>query len=256
MNQHGRISMPRIVTSAEREQFQATVGAWLTVVLVVTVDVIWVVVKLLTGQGQLSGINLMIFNLGGLIIIGWLGLLASSYKLSALFALLARVTQASPVEGEEGSCDTAEKDPGRFQRAITNLWVPVTLQFWLVGWLIYASGGIVNSPYIPVPVAMMIIGQSVYHVRPIQLGANAKLRDVLIFLWRVTCFYGYPQLMFGSLLLVLAILHEYLPPTTGPAPIAETIFILQLSVSIGLYVAFIVRRVDRAAAPDARTPSS
>jgi hypothetical protein len=198
----------------------------------------------------------MIFTLGGLIIIGWLSLLASSYKLGALFALLARVTQAGPIESEEGAYDGAQEGPGRFQRAITNLWVPVTLQFWLVGWLIYASGGITNSPYIPVPVAMMIIGQSVYHVRPIQLGSDAKLHDVLVFLWRVACFYCYPQVMFGSLLLVLAILHEYLPPATGPAPIAETVFILQLSVSIGLYVAFIVRRVDRAAAPDVRTPSS
>jgi hypothetical protein len=251
VNQRDRASMPNVVTGAEREQFQAAVGAWSTVVLVAAVNLIWGVAKLLTGKGQLSGINLMIFTLGGLTIIGWLGLLTSSYRPGALFALLARTTQTGPVEGDDGLLNNgAHVGPGRFQRAISNLWVPVTFQFWLVGWLIYASGGITSSPYVPVPVAMMIIGQSLYHVRPIGLRAEAKLRDVLAFLWRVACFYGYPQLMFGSLLIALAMLHEYLPLAASPAPIAETIVIMQLSVSIGLCVAFIVRRVDRAATPD------
>lgn len=250
MKQRDRSSVPHIATSAEREQLQATVGAWSTIVLVVTVNILWVVAKLLIGEGQLSGLNLMIFTLGGLAVVGWLSLLASSYRPGALFALLAWVTQTGIDDGEESRLESASTSAGRFQRATTNLWVPVTFQFWLVGWLIYASGGITSSPYLPVPVAMMIIGQSVYHVRPIQLDTGARLRDVLIFLWRVACFYGYPQLMFGSLLIALAMLHEYHPLAISPAPIAETIFIMQLSVSIGLYVAFIVRRVDRAAAPD------
>lgn len=247
MSQRAHISTPYVVSSTERERLQATVGAWSTVILVVVVDVLWGMAKLWTGEGQLSGINLMIFTLGGLVIIGWLGLLASADKVGVLFALLEKVTQTAGTSDDgKGVLDSA--GPGRLQRAITNLWIPVTCQFWLVGWLIYASGGITSSPYIPVPVAMMIIGQSVYHVRPIQLGADAKFRDVVIFIWRVACFYGYPQLMFGSLLIALALLHEYHPLVVRPVPIAETIFIMQLSVSIGLCVAFVVRRADRSAA--------
>jgi hypothetical protein len=234
--------------SGEREQLQATVGAWSTVILVVAVNILWVTAKLWFGDGQLSSIDLMIFTLGGLIAIGWLALLASSDKVGVLFALLEKVTEAGAAEGDQRAVDTTSIGPGRFRRVITNLWIPVTFQFWLVGWLIYASGGIAGSPYLPVPVAMMIIGQSVYHVRPIELGTDAKVRDVLMFIWRVVCFYGYPQLMFGSLLIVLAMLHEYHPLMRKPVPIAETIFIMQLSVSIGLCVAFVVRRADRAAA--------
>jgi hypothetical protein len=248
VSQRVRISMPYVVSNAEREQLQATVGAWSTVILVVAVNILWGMAKLWVGEGQLSSINLMIFNLGGLIIIGWLGLLASSDKVGVLVALLEKVTQTGAAERNENALDTTVA-PGRFQQAFANLWIPVTCQFWLVGWLIYASGGITNSPYAPVPVAMMIIGQSIYHVRPIQLGADAKLRDVLIFIWRVARFYGYPQMMFGSLLIALAMLHEYHPLVTKPVPIAETIFIIQLSVSIGLCVAFVVRRADRFAAP-------
>jgi hypothetical protein len=240
--------MSYIASDSEREQIRATIGAWSTVLLVFTVNLLWAIAKLLTGEGQLSGIDLGIFTIGGLVIVGWLSLRAAGDKLEVLLGLLARVTQMSAAEGE---CAQRSRDVsrGRLQIALSNLWIPVTCQFLLVGWLIYASGGIPDSPYLPVPVAMMIIGQSVYHVPYIELRSNPRLRDVLVFLWRVIRFYGYPQLMFVSQMIGVALLQICVPLASRPVPIAETILTTQLSVSLGLCVAFVARRVDRAAAP-------
>ncbi len=99
---------------------------------------------------------------------------------------------------------------------------------------------------------MMIIGQSVYPAPSIHLGDRPTLREALVWLWRVACYYGYPQLMFGSLLVALALFQEYRPLVIKPAPVAETIFITQLSLFISICVVFVTRRADRAAAPGAR----
>jgi hypothetical protein len=248
VGQRSHISMSYVTSSSEREQLQATIGAWSTVLLIVIVDVLWVIAKVLVGEGQLSGVNLGIFTIGGLIIVGWLSLWAAAENVGVLLGLLARVTQMSTSECER-ALRGRHVSRGRFRRALSNLWIPVTCQFLLVGWLIYASGGIPDSPYLPVPVAMMIIGQSVYHVPRIELCTNPGSRDVLIFLWRVVRFYGYPQLMFVSQMIGVAVLQICEPLASRPVPIAETILTTQLSVSLGLCVAFVARRVDRAAAP-------
>jgi hypothetical protein len=248
VNQRSCMSMLHIASNAERDQLQATIGAWLTVVLVVIVNTLWVMAKLLVGHGQLSGVNLTIFTIGGLIIIGWLGLWAASDKVDTLFLLLAKVTRAGTAEGDADVLDTRDFIPGRFRCIIANLWIPVTLQFLLVGWLIYASGGITNSPYGPVLVVMMAIGQSVYHAPGIELGAEAKMRDVLIFIGRVARLYVYPQLMFMSLLIALVLLQEHHPLVTRPIPPGEMIFTLQLCIFVSMCVVFITRRTDRAMA--------
>jgi hypothetical protein len=251
VNQRSRISALHIASSTERDRLQATIGAWLTVVLVVIVNLLWVTASLLVGEAQLSAINLMIFTLGGLIIIGWLGLRAASDKVDTLVLLLARITRIGAAEGDVDALDARDVIPGRFRSFAANLWIPVTLQFLLVGWLIYASGGLTNSPYGPVLVVMMAIGQSVYHAPAIELGAEAKMRDVLVFIGRVTRLYVYPQLMFVSLLVGLVLLQEHHPLVTKPTPPAEMIFTLQLCIFVSMCVVFITRRADRAMAPGA-----
>ncbi|MFZ1153891.1 MAG: hypothetical protein WAN93_03190 [Solirubrobacteraceae bacterium] len=251
MNQRSRISALHIASNLERDRLQATIGAWLTVVLVVTVDFLWVMARLLTGKGQLSAINLLVFTLGGLVIVGWLGLRAASDKVDTLMLLLARVTRIGAAEGDIDALDARVEIPGRFRSLVANLWIPVTLQFILVGWLIYASGGLTNSPYGPVLVVMMAIGQSVYHAPAIELGAEVKMRDVLIFIGRVTRLYVYPQLMFVCLLIALVLLQEHHPLVTRPTPPGEMIFTLQLCIFVSMCVVFITRRADRAMAPGA-----
>lgn len=189
---------------------------------------------------------------------------ASSDEIHKLIVLLARAIRPGPVDDDEDFDDTDFDDvdfddvdfldardfvPRRFRRVMANLWIPVTLQFWLVGWLIYASGGLKNSPYSMVLPAMLIIGQSVYPTSPIRLGADPRPRDFLVFVWRMACYYGYPQLMFGSLLVALVLLQEYHPLVTKPAPAAETIFVTQVSIFVVMCVVFVTKRLDRAAAP-------
>jgi hypothetical protein len=245
VNSRRRISLPYVASNTVTGRMQATLAAWLTIALLVLVDAYWVTGYLFTGEGQLSTSNLLLVNTAGLLIVGWFSLLASAEETDALLALLAKPSDAP---GREPAQPAAEHpDPRGLLRVLTNLWIPVTFQFALVGGLLWASGG-PYSPFVVVPSAMVFIGQSVYRVPSIELCEQPNVRDLLLFAWRVIRFYAYPQLIFASLLGVVALLQIYHPLRTRPAPIAETMLATQLTLSIGMCVVFVARRSDRAGA--------
>jgi len=237
---------------AFHDSAKAMFGAVSTFVLLITVCLIFVFEKPLFGQNQLTPTGLDYFIKGGAGIIAWLFLRASSEEIHSLFVMLAR---AMRIGGEDDTdyLDNRDIVPRRLRRIVTNLWIPVTLQFSLVWWLIYASGGLANSPYTSVLLAMMLIGQSVYPAAPIGLGSDPRLRDFFVFIGRMARYYAYPQLMFGSLLIGLALLQQYHPMVTRPAPAAQTIFVTQVSIFVSMCVLFITRRLDRTVAPGTRS---
>lgn len=217
-------------------------GAVSTFVLLVIVCLISMFEATVFGQTQLASIGLQYFVAGGVFIIGWFILLSDSDRISALFALLAKTIRPTPPdvpdvpEGESPS-------PGRFRRIITNHWIPVTFQFLLIGWLMYASGGLV-SPYTPVIVGMMMIGQSIYPTPSIGPVGKLTVRKLLLSFWRVGCYYGYPQLLFGSVLVTVALLQKYHPLVRTLPPFSEVIFTSQLSLFISMCVVFVTRSAD------------
>jgi hypothetical protein len=163
--------------------------------------------------------------------------------LSALFILFGRVirngTAKVGVDFEDDPCI-------RVLKALTaNLWVPVTFQFVLVGWLIYASGGIMNSPYSSVPIVMMMIGQSVYAAPSIEFEGDIKVRDVVLLLGRVGRAYRYPLLMVATLYLALMVLQENHPLVTHPAPAIEIVLTTLANLFFGMCVVIVTRRADR-----------
>jgi hypothetical protein len=243
-----RVSFPHVASNTERGRMLATLGACSTFALIAIVDAFLAVAEGLAGDDRISTIDLLIFNLGGWLIVGWLGLLASSDKVDAMLVRLAKVAGEDVAGQDARPLDGGDPAPGRLALAVTNLWIPVTFMFLLAGWLVYASGGPTNSPFVSLPVTMMIIGQSVYHLPSIDLRANPTPRDLLAFGMRVLRFYAYPQLLFGLILALLCLLQVYRPIRTDPAPIAETMIATQLNLSIGMCVAFLARRFDRAAA--------
>jgi hypothetical protein len=244
-----RVSFPYVASNTVRGRMLATLGACSTFALLVIADAFLAAAEGLAGDSRISTIDLLVFNLGGWLIIGWLGLLASSDELDAMLLRLARVTREGVAEDGADPLGGPDLEPARLARVLTNLWIPVTFMFLLAGWLVYASGGPTNSPFVSLPVTMTIIGQSVYHLPAIELRANPRPRDLLAFGWHVLRFYAYPQLLFGFILVALCLLQIYRPIRTNPAPLAETMIATQLNLSIGMCVAFLARRFDRAGAP-------
>jgi hypothetical protein len=220
-------------------------GAVSTFVLLVIVCLISMFEARVFGQTQLAPIGLQYFLAGGVFIIGWFILLSDADRICGLFALLARTIRPSPPGVQLDLFKAEHASPGRFRRVITNHWIPVTFQFCLVGWLMYASGGLV-SPYTPVIVGMMMIGQSIYPTPSIGPGGGMTVRQLLLSFWRVGCYYGYPQLLFGSVLVAVALLQEYHPLVTTLPPFAEMIFTSQLSLFISMCVVFVTRSADGA----------
>lgn len=229
------------------DQVKATFGAAWTVFLLVVVDLLRPVESPVFGHAQLLWLGLVVFNAGALLLVAWFCLLGAANEFDALFALLTRVMRAG-MGGHEGSVlNTGRAAPGRLRRAVTNLWIPVTLQFILAGWLIYASGGFTKSPYNSVPIVMMLIGQSVYAIPSIGFNANIKLLDVLVVLpSRLARAYCYPLSMLVLLLVVLLLLQQHHPLQSRSAPPAEMAFTALLNLFFGMCVVFVTRRADQA----------
>jgi hypothetical protein len=225
-------------------------GAVSTFVLLVIVCVISIFELPVFGQTQLAFVGLEYFLVGGIFIIGWFILLSDADRICGLFALLAKTIRPASAGVQLDLFKIENVSPGRFRRIITNHWIPVTFQFWLVGWLMYASGGLA-SPYMSVILGMMIIGQSIYPPPSIGSGGRLTPRQIFLSFWRVVCYYGYPQLLFGSLLIAVALLQQYYPLVTTLPPFAETIFIGQVTLSISFYVVFVTRSSDRMGTPRA-----
>jgi hypothetical protein len=204
--------------------------------------------KPLFGQDQLSGTGFVVFTIGAYALIAYFLLLANPNGVNALPRALAKATRRG-VSFEEATTapDTFEAHPGRLELILTNPWVPVTLEFMLVGWLIYASGGIVNSPYGPVPIGMIIIGQNVYDVRPIVFDGAAGMRGIFIFAARVAHQYWYPLLLSVTLLLGLELLQEWRPLVQRTAPPGELAFTTLFSLFVCMCATFVTRCSDRSA---------
>jgi hypothetical protein len=221
---------------------KASLAVFSNLFFLAVICLIWSLEKVLGGN-QLSGINLVVFALCALVLIAWFSLRVSPESTSALFYMLGRaalsgVTEVLPPSAEVGKSTC-------FKQIASSLWVPVTLNFGLAGWLIYASGGIINSPYAQVPIAMMIVGQGVYEVPPIRLRTDTKVPRLLIFVGGVARLYWYPLILMIGLLTTLVMLQGYLPLVTHPAPTAETVLITMLMLFASMCVTFVTRRTDQ-----------
>lgn len=199
----------------------------------------------LFGQDQLSSSAFVFFTLVAYVLIAYFLVLANPSGIDALPRSLARATRRGTLaEHCEGP---AAKPAGRLESIFTNPWVPVTFEFLLVGWLIYASGGLAGSPYGPVPIGMIIIGQNVYDVRPIAFDGDAGLRGILVFAVRVAGQYWYPLSLSVSLLLGLELLQGWHPLVVRPAPPGELAFTTLLSLFVCMCATFVTRCADRSA---------
>jgi hypothetical protein len=118
-------------------------------------------------------------------------------------------------------------------------------EFWLVGWLIYATVGITTSPYSGVPLSMIIIGQSVYAIPPIQLRPSRRTPRLLVFTWGVARIYWSSLLVVVSLLGALVLLQRYLPAYRAPAPSGEILVVTLVSLVASMCVTFVTRRGDQ-----------
>jgi hypothetical protein len=225
------------------ESMQATIGALLTIVLLVLVDLLWAFEKLSYGQSELPAVGIYVFNCGGLFISVWFCVLASREKIDTLLNMFAGATRTDIPAGDAEVLDV--ENVGGSSRFITNPWIPVTLQFLLAGWLIYASGGITNSPYSSVLIAMMLIGQSLYMTPSVTYDAHAKLLGAPAFMGGFARAYWYPLLMFVSLLVGLVWLQAHHPLMRRPAAAGEMFATTLLNLLVSMCVVFVTRRVDR-----------
>jgi hypothetical protein len=222
--------------------------------LLVLVVIVIAGLEELFGRQQTPTLALLAFVLLELVLIVYFGALAASDRFQDLLRLLARAARTGVGVGggaEQGSTGE-ERSTSRAsvaRRVLTNLWVPVTLNFLMVGYLIYASGGLANSAYSQVPIAMMLIGQSVYDVpAAIELSAGCGAPRVLVFVWRVAGLYAYPLCLMAFLLACLLLLQRYAPLVSTPVPAVETGLTTLVMLLASMCVTFITRKADRVSA--------
>ena len=244
------VKTPPVVPKFD-DRMKASLASFANLFFLAVVCIIWGLEQAFGGH-QLSSINLVIFALGALVLIEWFNLRASPERISALFYMLGRAARSGVAKAPPASKAANASDISRFKRFLCNLWVPVTLNFWLAGWLIYASGGITNSPYAQVPIAMMIVGQGVYDVPPIKLRTDTKVPEFLVFLGGVARLYWYPLILMVCLLSALVGLQTNLPLVIHPAPTLETLLITMVMLFASMCVTFVTRRSDRSAGHDHR----
>lgn len=230
----------------KRPKFDSKLKAGLAVVsnivLLLAVNIIYALDDLL-GKGQITLIPLLIFDLLSLLLIVFYGAVVTSDTIGSLVGWLVRV-----VSGDVRAKNVFATDPVEAEsQLLCNLWIPVTLNFLLAGYLIYMSGGITGSPFGQVPIAMMLIGQSVYDAPRIDLTTQARLPQPVLFLCEVARLYAYPLCLMVGLLAGLLAAQTYAPLETAPAPsleIAATGFVVLFA---SMCVTFVTRRADQLA---------
>jgi hypothetical protein len=227
------------------DRLKISIAIMANIFLIVAVDAIRGLEDIF-GRGQIPTVALLIFNCLALAQIIYYGAVAASDKINDLLTLLFRETHADTSEG--GNSTARAKNNRKIVRYLGNIQIPATLNFLLVGYLIYVSGGIANSPYSSVPIAMMIIGQSVYYVPPIEFGPRRKMPRLLTFFWEVVSPYAYPLLLMAFLLGSLIALQNYIPLVTKAAPAIETIFTTFLILLVSMCATFIRRRANQVVA--------
>jgi hypothetical protein len=250
---NGDLSPPGHDDPEHVERLKALFGGIMTWVLMSIVIAISTAEGVFVAHTQISFVDLVIFVVVGCVIAQWLSFRSSTDRLGALLLLFAAVVRAPgrPDGVELGG--SRGPSHGRVSRALGNLWIPVTFQFALAHWLIYASGGVVNSPYTAVPAVMMLIGQSVYPAPLVELP-KVNTRELVKFFGRFARYYAYPLCMLVSMQAMIVLLQERYPLVTRPAPPVEIVLTTLVAVFSGYLVAHVARRAaDRAVA---RTPSS
>jgi hypothetical protein len=226
------------------DRLKAAMAAAANLFFLLAVSTIWVVESSAFDTHQLPGVSPLVFAIGELLLIVYFGALAASDRFGALVEMLVRAAR-SGISKEETQADREDFTGGSLRCLVTNLWTPVTLNFLLAGGLIYASGGIVNSPYSPVPIAMVLIGQSVYRVPPVELSHHPHIPRVVVFAATVARLYRYPLFIVVLLELSLVALQAARPLVTTPAPAAELLVTILISMFAGMCVTFVTRRADQ-----------
>lgn len=227
------------------DRLKAAMAAAANVFFLVAVTTIWAVECSAFDTHQLPGVSPLLFAIGELLLIVYFGALAASDRFGALVEMLVRAAR-SGISQEDGHDEEGDLTAGWLRRVLTNLWTPVTLNFLLAGGLIYASGGVVNSPYSQVPIAMMLIGQSVYGVPPVELSHHPHTPRIVVFAASVARLYLYPLLIMVLLEVSLVVLQATHPLVTTPPPTVELLVTTLISLFAGMCVTFVTRRADQA----------
>jgi hypothetical protein len=238
---------PRSLAPKFDDRLKALLSAVSNLLFLIAVVAIWGSEQPLIGRHQLSGSALVAFTIWELALIAYYGALAVSDDLGALPRLLTNAIRegvASTKEAPGPSHAAAARRPLRVVVA-SNLWLPVTLNFASVGWLIFASGGIANSPYNQVPVAMILIGQSLYAVPPMVLTSESRTPWPIMFVSQVMRLYWSSITVVAVLLTTLLLLQRYDPMQTRAAPPVEILLVMLASLIASMGVTFVTRRADR-----------
>jgi len=227
------------------DELKAMFAAVSNIVFLVAVVALWLMEKPVFGHRQLHSSSLLTYIIGTLLLIPYY-LFLSNNGLRSLGELLVS-TAREGVPDAQDNLIIAPVNTSRLGRVTKNLWTPVTFNFLLVGWLIYASGGISNSPYSQVPLAMILIGQSTYDVPDIRFPAHIKAMPVIYFARRIAQLYWSSLLVVGSLLTGLLLIQKYHPLVTRQASTTEFFIIMLISLFASMCITFLTRRADRAA---------
>jgi uncharacterized membrane protein YqjE len=228
------------------DRLKAAMAAAANLFFLVAVSSIWVVEVSVFDTHQLPGVSPLLFAIGELLLIVYFAALAASDRFGALIEILVSAARSGISKDPSDGAREDDLGGGRLRRLLTNLWTPVTLSFLLAGALIYASGGVVNSPYSQVPVAMMLIGQSVYRVPPVELSHHTRIPRVIVFAASVARLYCYPLLIIVSIEVSLVVLQATYPLVTTSAPTAELLVTTLVTCFAGMCVTFVTRRADQA----------
>jgi hypothetical protein len=228
------------------DRLKAAMAAAANVMFTSVVVLMWGLEGPLFGGHQLYGSSPLLFVIFALTMVLYYGALATSDRFGRLADMLVQAAARGIVAEPEGAEPQRSSRPGRARAIFANLWVPVTLNFLLAGWLIYASGGILNSPYASVPVAMMLIGQSVYGVPPIDLRGHSRLPRLVVFVLAILRLYLYPFMLIIVIELMLVALQRLHPLVRSPAPAAEFVISTLLILLASMCVTFVTRRADKA----------